>query len=78
MENIESSKISSKGQTTVPQEVREFLSLDTGDLLGYVIKDSQVVLKKLEPLDIQYLNSLEKTLENEWNSKEDNEAYKNL
>jgi antitoxin PrlF len=36
------SKITAKGQTTVPQEVREALGLKPGDRVDYVIREGRV------------------------------------
>ena len=74
---IEVSKISAKGQVTVPQSVREFLSIKSGDIVCYIVSGSQVILKKAEPLDLEYLKALELSL-SEWDSPEDNNAYNNL
>lgn len=38
------SKITSKGQTTIPAEVREFLKIGAGDRVGYRFVDGKVVL----------------------------------
>lgn len=37
--------MTSKGQTTVPVEVRDLLNLKAGDRLRYVVKDGNVLLK---------------------------------
>lgn len=37
--------MTSKGQTTVPVEVRDLLNLKSGDRLRYVVKDGEVLLK---------------------------------
>ena len=37
-------KITTKGQTTVPQEVRDYLRLRTGDWIEFVIADGEVKL----------------------------------
>lgn len=39
------STLTSKGQTTIPAEIRAFLKAKTGDKLRYVIRDGEVVLK---------------------------------
>jgi AbrB family looped-hinge helix DNA binding protein len=45
METIFTSKITSKGQTTIPIEVREFLKLKPGDRLRYVRSNDVVELR---------------------------------
>lgn len=40
-----SSTISSKGQVTVPQEIRIRLGLDTGDRLDFVIEGERTVIR---------------------------------
>ncbi len=37
--------MTSKGQTTVPAEVRDLLSLKSGDRLRYIVRNGDVVLK---------------------------------
>lgn len=74
---LSKSKLTSKYQTTIPQEVRELLLLKKGDEVVFEIEGGQVVIRKATPLDIEYLSSVESTL-SEWNSENDEEAYKNL
>lgn len=38
------SKVTSKGQTTIPQEVREYLKLKPGDRINYVLENGLVRL----------------------------------
>lgn len=38
------SKVTSKGQTTIPQEVREYLNLKPGDRINYVLDNGLVRL----------------------------------
>lgn len=40
-----SSRISSKGQITVPVEVRKRLGVKTGDRVEFVFKDSQMIVR---------------------------------
>jgi antitoxin PrlF len=43
------STITSKGQTTVPKEVREALDLDTGDKLNWEISGGRVAITTERP-----------------------------
>ena len=75
---MDSSKLTSKFQATIPKKIRDSLSLKTGDTIIFeVLKDGTAVIKKLRPLDKAYLQALNYTLE-EWNSPEDEEAYEHL
>ena len=56
---IELTKISSKGQVVIPQEIREKLGLDEGETLVVSVKDGLIVLKKIEgSLTEEDLNTL--------------------
>ncbi len=61
------SKLTAKYQVTIPQEVREQLNLQSGDLLLFVIEDGRVVIQKASSIDWDYLNAVTDTLE-EWSS----------
>jgi AbrB family looped-hinge helix DNA binding protein len=71
------SKLTAKGQTTIPREVREKLALKPGDLIAFEIQGDAVQLRKVEPLDVGYLRAVQSTL-SEWESPEDAEAYDDL
>lgn len=71
------STLTEKYQATVPAEVRKFLNLSKGDKVNFEIENNQVIIRKIKPLDLEYMKSLENTLQ-EWNSKEDDEAYNDL
>jgi antitoxin PrlF len=71
-------KISSKGQVTIPADVRKKLHLETGDTLAWETEaDGRIWVRRLEPLDLDYLAAVSGTL-SEWNSPEDDEAYCDL
>ena len=74
---MKSSRISSKGQVTIPVEVREALDLKAGDLVVYEMDGDVAKLKKLEPLDAAFHLAVSATLD-EWNSDEDEEAFGDL
>lgn len=42
-----SSTISSKGQVTVPQEIRNRIGLSTGDRVEFVVENGQTVIRPL-------------------------------
>ena len=46
MRNLVDSRLTSKFQATIPKRVRQFLRLDEGDLLVFVIGKNDVLLKK--------------------------------
>ncbi len=47
------SKITSKGQTTIPAEVRKALGIEPGDLVSFEIHDGKVTMvKKQSVLDL--------------------------
>lgn len=72
---MSNSKLTSKFQATIPQDIRTLLKLKAGDQIIFEItKDQKVVVKKATPRDIVYLKALESTL-SEWNSKYDDEDY---
>ncbi len=48
------SKITRKGQTTIPRPVREALGLQTGDTIRYLIRDGEVRIKPVRPIDRLY------------------------
>jgi len=48
-----SAKLTSKGQITIPLEVRERLGLDTGDRVDFIIRDSGEIV--VEPATVDLL-----------------------
>jgi len=71
-------KITAKGQTTVPREVRAALQARPGDLIVWEVgPDGTATVRRLQPLDVEYLRALEGTL-SEWASPADEEAYRDL
>lgn len=75
---MSNSRLTSKFQATIPQDIRATLKLKAGDQIIFEItKDQQVIIKKASPKDIEYLKSLESTL-TEWSSRNDEEDYCDL
>jgi len=71
------SKLSSKGQVTVPKEVRKALNLQPGDMLVYDVQNGVVTLRRAEPFDAAFHQALSSTLD-EWDSPQDDEAFRDL
>jgi AbrB family looped-hinge helix DNA binding protein len=75
---IASSRLTTKGQATIPLSVRKRLHLAPGDAVIFEESEPGTVrIRKAEPLDLEFLSSLEKTL-SEWNSENDDRAYRDL
>ena len=69
--------MSSKGQITIPKEVRQALAAGAGDTLSSEVQEGAVLVRKVQPFDRAWHAGLSTTLE-EWNSPEDEEAFRDL
>ena len=74
---IHISRVSDKGQVTLPKKVREAIGVGPGDSVTYDVSEGVVTLRRLEPLDLAFHAAVESTLD-EWSSREDDEAYGDL
>ena len=71
-------KITAKGQTTIPQEVRAALKVSPGDLIAWEVgADGTATVRRVQPMDIEYMRAVEGTL-TEWAGAADEEAYRGL
>ena len=71
-------KITAKGQTTIPQDVRAALKVAAGDLIAWdVTADGTATVRRVQAMDLEYLRAVGGTL-SEWNSAADEEAYRGL
>lgn len=71
-------KITAKGQTTIPQDVRAALHVAPGDLISWELgADGTATVRRVQPLDVEYLRALQGTL-SEWSSQADEKAYREL
>ena len=71
-------KITAKGQTTIPADIRAALGVGPGDLLAWdIAADGIARVRRVQPIDLEYLKAVEGTL-TEWNSPEDEDAYRDL
>jgi AbrB family looped-hinge helix DNA binding protein len=70
-------RLTSKGQVTIPKDVRAKLHLKAGDVLSYEVKGDEARVRKVGRFDAAWHQALRATLE-EWDSTEDNEAFRDL
>ncbi|HUZ12958.1 MAG TPA: type II toxin-antitoxin system PrlF family antitoxin [Caulobacteraceae bacterium] len=66
------SRLTTKGQTTIPQAVRNALHLKEGDEIAYAIEDGAVVLTRAQPADDPFATF------GEWEGAADRRAYDGL
>jgi len=71
------SRISSKGQVTIPSQVRQTLGVGLGDTIACEIQGNVVRLRRVEPFDAAFHRALARTLD-EWATPEDEEAFRGL
>ena len=58
MEKLESIvKMSVKGQIVVPKEVRERLGIKAGGKLAVIVRDDEIILRKIERLNLSEISS---------------------
>lgn len=74
---MHTSKISSKGQVTLPKAVRDAVGLQPGDMIAYEVNDGVIMLRTVEPFDAAFHTALSNTLD-EWATPEDEKAFRGL
>jgi antitoxin PrlF len=74
----QSSKVTTKYQATIPKEIRTKLDLKAGDYVLFEDKSDEIVISKVKNVDWQYLKAISSSLEAEWLSEADEEAYGDL
>ncbi|MBF0471840.1 MAG: AbrB/MazE/SpoVT family DNA-binding domain-containing protein [Gammaproteobacteria bacterium] len=71
-------QIEANGTITLPSQLCEALHIHAGDLLQWQLNDSgSAVVKPIQQSDHAYLAAVSDTLD-EWNSPEDEEAWRDL
>jgi antitoxin PrlF len=71
------SRISPKGQITLPRAVRAAIGAGPGDTILYEVEGDVVRLRRVDPFDVEFHEGLENTLD-EWTSDEDEKAFGDL
>lgn len=71
-------KITAKGQTTIPQDIRAAMKVAPGDLIAWEVDaDGTATVRRVQPMDLDYLRAVQGTL-GEWAGAADDEAYRGL
>ena len=74
---LEFSKMTSRGQITIPKRIREITDLHEGDALGFDYHDGKLTLFKLPVHKDEYLQGASDLMD-EWLSPEDEKAWRDL
>jgi len=77
---IKSVTITEKGQIAIPKDIREIEGFELGSKVAILAFDDHVELRSIKELNENMITALasEKVLARDWNSKEDEEAWKDL
>jgi antitoxin PrlF len=57
-----------KYQTTIPEKIRRLLGLQSGDIIGFHLKEGDVVLRKASALEVAFAKAVESS-PSEWASE---------
>jgi AbrB family looped-hinge helix DNA binding protein len=68
------SRVTSQFQATIPKEIRKKLSINSGDYIEFDMIDENIVVKKVNQLDKNFLKLSEQSLQ-EWNSDIDEKQF---
>jgi AbrB family looped-hinge helix DNA binding protein len=74
---VHTSRISAKGQVTIPKEIRKTIGVGPGDRIVYEVQGRIVTVRRIEPFDQAFHAALGETL-TEWRTPEDDEAFRDL
>lgn len=77
---IKSVKITKKGQIAIPKDLRNIKGFKEGSKIAILAFDNRIELRPIDQVNERMFTALatEQVLAKDWNSKEDEEAWKNL
>lgn len=75
---MELARVTAKGQATIPKRIRDAANIKEGDMLAFDLDiNNRITIKRIDStIDIE-LSALQETLF-EWNSPQDDEAWRDL
>lgn len=74
---MEFSKITARGQTTIPKRIRDAVGLREGDLVAFDHRGDHLVLRKVEVASGAYLEGVSGVM-SEWEAPADEDAWRDL
>ena len=77
---IKSATITEKGQIAIPKHIREIEGFKTGSKIVILAFEDHLELRSMEQINENMSTAIasEKVLAKDWNSKEEEKAWKNL
>ena len=77
---IKTATITEKGQIAIPRDIREAEGFKKGTKIAILAFEDHVELRSMKQINEKMATAVasEKVLAKDWNSKEDDEAWKNL
>lgn len=77
---VKTAKITEKGQIAIPKDIRDLEGFKKGSKVAILAFEDRIELRSMKHLSERMFTALasEKSLAKEWNSKEDDEVWKNL
>ena len=80
LKEIKSVTITEKGQIAIPRNMREFEGFKEGDKIAILAYEGYIELRPMKGISEKMTITIasEKVLSKDWDSKEDNEAWKYL
>ncbi|MCL7411023.1 MAG: AbrB/MazE/SpoVT family DNA-binding domain-containing protein [Methanosarcinaceae archaeon] len=77
---MKSGTITRKGQISIPKRIRDIEGFKEGDKIAIIAYDDRIELRSMKQVEesMQTAFASERVLAKDWNSKEEDEAWKDL
>ena len=77
---VKTATITEKGQIAIPKDIRSLKGFKKGSKVAILAFEDRIELRPMNQISEKMFTALasEKSLAKDWNSKEDDEAWKNL
>lgn len=75
---MERARVTAKGQATIPKRIRETAHIREGDMLAFDLdSNNRITIKRIDPSIYVELSAFQEAL-SEWNSPQDEKAWRDL